>query len=227
MAFFANLFEHEWELTKSPGGAHQWVAKDAPADVPDAHDPARTHRPTMLTTDLSLRFDPVYAPISRRFYENPEQFSRAFAESWYKLTHRDMGPHTRLIGAEVPPEPRLWQDSVPEVPRSVIGRTEFAELKQALLQSGLSVASLIKAAWAAASSYRGADKRGGSNGARIRLAPQRDWAVNEPEALGNALKHLEAVAAKFNASHERQVSLADLIVLGGCAAAARRSRRQR
>ncbi|MEZ0497252.1 catalase/peroxidase HPI [Sphingomonas sp. IW22] len=218
--YFKNLFEHEWELTKSPAGAHQWVAKDAAEDVPDAHIPGKMHRPTMLTTDLSLRFDPIYGPISRRFYENPDQFAKAFAEAWYKLTHRDMGPHPRLLGPEVPAEPRLWQDPVPAVDHPLIDVGDVAALKDKLLASGLSVSRLVKTAWASASTFRATDKRGGANGARIRLAPQKDWAVNEPAELAHALSVIEGVQRDFNASATggKRVSLADLIVLGGVAA---------
>jgi catalase-peroxidase len=218
--FFKNLFENEWELTKSPAGAHQWVAKDAPEDVPDAHDPSKKHRPTMLTTDLSLRFDPIYEKISRRFYEHPDELAHAFAEAWYKLTHRDMGPHIRLRGPEVPAEPRIWQDPVPLVDHPLIDETDIASLKAKILDSGLSVARLVVTAWASASTFRGSDKRGGANGARIRLAPQKDWAVNEPAELATALARLEEIRTAFNAAQAggKKVSLADLIVLGGCAA---------
>ncbi|CAN5501085.1 catalase/peroxidase HPI [soil metagenome] len=209
--FFKNLFEHEWELSKSPAGAHQWVAKDSAADVPDAHDPSKKHRPTMLTTDLALRFDPIYGPISRRFHENPDQFAHAFAEAWYKLTHRDMGPHTRLLGAEVPAEPRIWQDPVPASDHPPLDAADIAALKAKILDSGLSIARLVKTAWASAATYRGSDMRGGANGARIRLAPQKDWAVNEPAELATALARLEEIRSGF----ARPVSLADLIVLGG------------
>lgn len=215
--YFKNLFEHEWELTTSPAGAHQWVAKNADADVPDAHDPSRKHRPTMLTTDLSLRFDPAYEKISRRFYENPDEFARAFAEAWYKLTHRDMGPHERLLGPEVPAEPRIWQDPVPKADHSLIDAADIAALKQKLLDSGLSISRLVKTAWASASTFRTTDKRGGANGARIRLAPQKDWAVNEPAELAQALSVIEGIQRDFNAGG-KYVSIADLIVLGGAAA---------
>ncbi|WP_448502613.1 catalase/peroxidase HPI [Sphingomonas sp.] len=215
--YFKNLFENEWELTKSPAGAHQWVAKDAAADVPDAHDPSKKHRPTMLTTDLSLRFDPEYGKISRRFYENPDEFARAFAEAWYKLTHRDMGPHERLLGPEVPAEPRIWQDPVPRADHPPIGDADIAVLKDKLLQSGLSISRLVKTAWASASTFRGTDMRGGANGARVRLAPQKDWAVNEPAELAQALSVIEGIQRDFNAGG-KYVSMADLIVLGGTAA---------
>ena len=220
MGFFKNLFEYEYELTKSPAGAHQWVAKDAGEVIPDAHDPSKKHRPTMLTTDLALRFDPAYGAISRRFYENPDQFAHAFAEAWYKLTHRDSGPHARLLGPEVPAEPRIWQDPVPAVDHVLIDDADVAALKAEILGSGLSIARLVKTAWASASTYRGTDKRGGANGARIRLAPQKDWAVNEPAELAKALGVLEGIQAKFNAAQTggKKVSLADLIVLGGTAA---------
>jgi catalase-peroxidase len=212
--FFKNLFEHEWELTRSPAGAQQWVAKDAAEDIPDAHDPSKKRRPTMLTTDLALRFDPIYGPISRRFHENPDQFAHAFAEAWYKLTHRDMGPHTRLLGPEVPAEPRLWQDPVPAPTAPLIDAADIAALKAQILGSGLTTAQLVKAAWASASTFRGSDMRGGANGARIRLAPQKDWAVNEPAELATTLARLEEIRSGF----AKPVSLADLIVLGGSAA---------
>lgn len=220
MGFFKNLFEYEYALTTSPAGAHQWVAKDADAVIPDAHDPSKKHRPTMLTTDLALRFDPAYGPISRRFYENPDQFAHAFAEAWYKLTHRDSGPHATLLGPEVPAEPRLWQDPVPAVDHALIDDADIAVLKAEILGSGLSIARLVKTAWASASTYRGTDKRGGANGARIRLAPQKDWAVNEPAELAKALAVLEGIQTTFNTNQAggKKVSLADLIVLGGTAA---------
>ncbi|WP_313539677.1 catalase/peroxidase HPI [Sphingomonas sp.] len=220
MGFFKNLFDYEYELTKSPAGAHQWVAKDAGEVIPDAHDPSKKHRRTMLTTDLALRFDPVYGAISRHFYENPDAFAHAFAEAWYKLTHRDSGPHAKLLGPEVPAEPRLWQDPVPAVDHPLIDATDIAALKTEILGAGLSIARLVKTAWASASTYRGTDKRGGANGARIRLAPQKDWAVNEPAELATALGVLEGIQAKFNAGQTggKKVSLADLIVLGGTAA---------
>jgi len=212
--FFDNLFGHEWELTSSPAGAHQWVAKDAEATIPDAHDPARKHRPTMLTTDLALRIDPAYEAIARRFHQNPDLFAHAFAEAWYKLTHRDMGPHIRMLGAEVPAEPRIWQDPVPAADHPPIDAADIADLKAKILGSGLSIARLVKTAWASAATFRGSDLRGGANGARIRLAPQKDWAVNEPAELTAALAVLEQVRADF----AKPVSLADMIVLGGCAA---------
>ena len=220
--FFENLFGYEWELTKSPGGANQWTPKDASAagTVPDPHDPSKRHAPTMLTTDLALRMDPNYEPISRRFYEHPDQLAVAFAEAWFKLTHRDMGPHARYLGAEVPAEPRLWQDPVPAVDHVLIDEQDIAKLKATILASGLSVSRLVATAWASASTFRGSDKRGGANGARIRLAPQKDWAVNEPAELATALARLERIQKEFNAAQSggKRVSLADLIVLGGCAA---------
>ncbi|MYA08611.1 MAG: catalase/peroxidase HPI [Holophagales bacterium] len=220
--FFENLFGYEWELMKGAGGAYQWTPKnEAAADtVPDAHDPAKRHAPMMLTTDLSLRLDPIYEPIARRFHENPDEFADAFARAWYKLTHRDMGPRSRCVGAWVPAEPQLWQDPVPEVDHELIDDDDVVELKSRILDSGLSVASLVSTAWASASTFRGTDKRGGANGARIRLAPQRDWAVNDPARLGDVLEALEAIQADFNSSQSsgKRVSLADLIVLGGCAA---------
>ncbi|MGV9697436.1 catalase/peroxidase HPI [Streptomyces sp. NPDC003470] len=215
--FFKNLFEYEYELEQSPAGANQWVAKDAPEIVPDAHDPSKKHRPRMLTTDLSLRFDPVYEPISRRFYENPGEFADAFARAWYKLTHRDMGPKSLYLGPEVPEEILLWQDPLPEAEGETIGAEDVATLKTKLLESGLSVSQLVSTAWASASTFRGSDKRGGANGARIRLAPQRGWEVNEPDELAQVLRVLEGVQREFN-SGARKVSLADLIVLGGSAA---------
>ncbi|WP_149196147.1 catalase/peroxidase HPI [Luteimonas suaedae] len=217
--FFENLFGFEWELEKSPAGAHQWVAKGADAIIPDAHDPSKKRRPTMLTTDLSLRFDPVYEKISRRFLENPDQFAEAFAKAWFKLTHRDMGPRARYLGPEVPAEEFLWQDPVPAVDHPLIDGDDIAALKAKVLASNLSVSELVSTAWASASTFRGSDKRGGANGARIRLAPQKDWAVNQPEQLAEVLTALEGIQAEFNASASggKQVSLADLIVLAGCA----------
>ena len=220
--FFENLFGYEWELTKSPAGAHQWTPKEASAQgtVPDAHDPSKTHAPMMLTTDLSLRFDPIYEPISRRFYENPDAFAEAFAKAWYKLTHRDMGPVSRYLGPLVPAEQQLWQDPIPDVDHELIGEQDVAGLKAQILASGLSIAQLVRTAWASAATFRGTDKRGGANGARIRLAPQKDWQVNGPAELGQVLQALEAIKTKFNdgQSGGKKVSLADLIVLGGCAA---------
>ncbi len=220
--YFENLFEYEWELTKSPAGAHQWTPKDPSAQgtVPDAHDPSKSHAPMMLTTDLSLRFDPIYEPISRRFYENPDEFADAFARAWYKLTHRDMGPLSRYLGSEVPDEELIWQDPVPAVDHELIDEADVAALKSQILESGLSVSQLVRAAWASASTFRGTDKRGGANGARVRLAPQNGWQVNDPAELGEALKTLEGIQDGFNSSQSggKRVSLADLIVLGGCAA---------
>jgi catalase-peroxidase len=212
--FFKNLFENEWELTKSPAGAKQWKAKGAEATIPDAFDKSKKHVPTMLTTDLSLRFDPAYEKISRRFYEHPDQFADAFARAWFKLTHRDMGPVARYIGPLVPKETLIWQDPIPAVDHPLIGEADIAALKAKILSSGLSVAQLVSAAWASASTFRGSDKRGGANGARIRLAPQKDWEVNEPAELKAVLGKLEAIQKEFG----KKVSLADLIVLGGCAA---------
>ncbi|WNH51366.1 catalase/peroxidase HPI [Stenotrophomonas oahuensis] len=209
--FFQILFGHEWELTKSPAGAHQWVAKDAEAVIPDAHDPSKKHRPTMLTTDLSLRFDPIYEQISRRFLANPQAFADAFARAWFKLTHRDMGPRARYLGPEVPAEQFLWQDPLPEAPKTPISAQDIATLKQQIADSGLSVSELVSTAWASASTFRGSDKRGGANGARIRLAPQKDWAVNQPKQLAKVLAALERIQSGFKG----EVSLADLIVLGG------------
>ncbi|RSS78368.1 catalase/peroxidase HPI [Streptomyces sp. WAC06614] len=218
--FFKNLFEYEYELTKSPAGAHQWVAKDAPEIVPDAFDPAKKHRPTMLTTDLSLRFDPIYEPISRRFYENPQEFADAFARAWFKLTHRDMGPVVRYLGPEVPTEELIWQDPLPARTGEVIDAADLAELKSRVLASGLTVSQLVSAAWAAASSFRGSDKRGGANGGRIRLQPQSGWEVNDPDQLAVVLRTLEGIKASFDAAQSggKQVSLADLVVLAGGAA---------
>jgi catalase-peroxidase len=223
--FFANLFGNEWELTKSPAGAHQWKPKNGAGNgtVPDAHDPSKRHAPSMLTTDLSLRFDPAYEKISRRFYEHPDQFADAFARAWFKLTHRDMGPISRYLGPLVPKEPQLWQDPVPAVDHELIGEKDIAALKAKILASGLSISELVTTAWASASSFRGSDKRGGANGARIRLAPQKDWEVNQPAALAKILQKLEAIQKEFNSSQSngkkgKKVSLADLIVLAGNAA---------
>ncbi|CTP82515.1 catalase/peroxidase HPI [Xanthomonas graminis] len=218
--FFEHLFKFEWELSKSPAGAHQWVAKDAQAVIPDAHDPSKKHLPTMLTTDLALRFDPAYAAISRRFLEHPEQFADAFARAWFKLTHRDMGPRARYLGADVPAEELLWQDPIPTLDHALVDAQDIAALKQTLLGSGLSIAQLVSTAWAAASTFRGSDKRGGANGARIRLAPQKDWEVNQPEQLAQVLSVLERIQAQFNGAQRggKKISLADLIVLGGAAA---------
>jgi len=232
--FFTNLFSYEWELTKSPAGAHQWTPKNGAGNgtVPDAHDPSKRHAPSMLTTDLSLRFDPVYEKISRRFYEHPDQFADAFARAWFKLTHRDMGPIVRYLGPLVPKEPLPWQDPIPAVNHPLIGEQDIAALKTKILASGLSVSQLVSTAWASASTFRGSDKRGGANGARIRLAPQKDWEVNQPAELAKVLQKLEAIQKEFNASQSgeksgkksggksggKKVSLADLIVLGGGAA---------
>lgn len=212
--FFKNLFENEWELTKSPAGAKQWVAKNAAADVPDAFDKTKKHRPTMLTTDLALRFDPAYEKISRRFYENQEAFNDAFARAWFKLTHRDMGPRVRYLGKLVPQEVLIWQDPIPAPSGETIGDKDIADLKAKILASGLSVAELVSTAWASASTFRGSDKRGGANGARIRLAPQKDWDVNNPPELAKVLKTLEGIQKDSG----KKVSIADLIVLGGVAA---------
>ncbi|HEY1856796.1 catalase/peroxidase HPI [Acidocella sp.] len=215
--FFENLFKYEWVQTRSPAGAIQWEAKDAEAVIPDAHDPSKKHKPTMLTTDLSLRVDPAYEKISRRFLENPQAFAEAFARAWFKLTHRDLGPRSRYIGPEVPKEELIWQDVVPAVDHKLIDEADIAALKVKLLATGLTVSELVGTAWASASTFRGGDKRGGANGARIRLAPQKDWEVNRPAQLAKVLKALEGVQAEFNqaASNGRQVSLADLIVLAG------------
>jgi catalase-peroxidase len=220
--FFANLFGYEWELTKSPAGANQWTPKNGAGagKVPDAHDPSKRHAPSMLTTDLSLRFDPAYEKISRRFYGHPDQFADAFARAWFKLTHRDMGPIVRYLGPLVPKETLAWQDPIPAVNHPLIGEQDIAALKTKILASGLSVSQLVSTAWASASTFRGSDKRGGANGARIRLAPQKDWAVNQPAELAKVLQKLEGIQKEFNASASggKKVSLADLIVLGGCAA---------
>ena len=218
--FFENLFGYEWELTKSPAGAQQWVAKDAPESVPYAQDKSKKHKPMMLTTDLSLRFDPEYGKISKRFYENPDQFADAFARAWFKLVHRDMGPKSRYLGPEIPAEDLIWQDPVPAVDHKLIDAKDIAALKAKILASGLSISQLVSTAWASAATFRGSDKRGGANGARIRLAPQKDWEANQPAELAKVLKVLESVQNDFNgsASGGKKVSLADLIVLGGCAA---------
>jgi catalase-peroxidase len=227
--FFTNLFAYDWELTKSPAGAHQWTPKNGAGNgtVPDAHDPSKRHAPSMLTTDLALRFDPAYEKISRRFYEHPDQFADAFAKAWFKLTHRDMGPIPRYLGSLVPKEPQIWQDPVPAVDHKLIDEQDAAALKAKILASGLSISQLVTTAWASAASFRGSDKRGGANGARIRLAPQKDWEVNQPAELAKALSKLEAIQREFNSSQsngnkggvkDKKVSLADLIVLGGCAA---------
>lgn len=220
--YFENLFGHEWELTKSPAGAFQWKPKNGAAQgtVPDAHDPSKKHAPMMFTTDLALRMDPIYTPISKRFHKNPKEFAEAFAKAWYKLTHRDMGPVSRLLGPLVPP-PQSWQDPVPAVDHELIGPQDIAQLKGKILASGLTVSQLVSTAWAAASTFRGSDKRGGANGARIRLAPQKDWEVNQPAELAKVLQLLEKIQKEFNAAQsggKKKVSLADVIVLGGCAA---------
>jgi catalase-peroxidase len=217
--FFENLFKYEWELTKSPAGAKQWVAKNAPEIIPDAHVPGKFHKPTMLTTDLTLRFDPEFGKISRKFHDDPQAFADAFARAWFKLIHRDMGPRARYLGPEVPKEELIWQDPIPAVNHKLIGEKEIADLKKKILASKLSVAQLVSTAWASASTFRGSDKRGGANGARIRLAPQKDWAVNQPAQLAKVLKTLEGIQAAFNkkAKGGKKLSLADLIVLAGCA----------
>lgn len=212
--FFENLFNFEWELTKSPAGAHQWVAKGAEAIIPDAHDPSKKHLPMMLTTDLSLRFDPIYEKISRRFLENPDEFAEAFARAWFKLTHRDLGPRSRYLGPEVPAEELIWQDPIPAVDHALIDNADTSALKAKILATGLSVSDLVGTAWASASTFRGSDKRGGANGARIALAPQKDWEVNQPQQLAKVLAELEAIQSEFN-SGAKKVSLADLIILAG------------
>jgi len=220
--FFQNLFGYEWELTKSPAGAHQWKPKGSAGagSVPDAHDASKRHAPAMLTTDLALRFDPIYERISRRFYEHPDQFAEAFARAWFKLTHRDMGPRSRYLGPLVPQEPLLWQDPIPALDHRLIDEWDIADLKTRILGSGLSISQLVATAWASAATFRGSDKRGGANGARVRLAPQKDWEVNQPAELAKVLPKLEAIQKDFNSvqSDGKRVSLADLIVLGGCAA---------
>lgn len=219
--FLWNLFGYEWELTKSPNGAHQWIPKHGAGanSIPDAHDPSKRHVPTMLTTDLSLRFDPAYEKIARRFYENPDEFQDAFARAWFKLTHRDMGPVSRYLGPEVPKEELIWQDPIPSVNHKLVDDKDIASLKVKLLDSGLSISELVSTAWASASTFRGSDKRGGANGARIRLSPQKDWEVNQPEQLSKVLATLEDIKDEFNKaqSNGKKISLADLIVLGGCA----------
>ena len=230
--YFENLFKYDWELTKSPAGAHQWTPKNGAGNgsVPDAHDPSKRHAPSMLTTDLSLRFDPAYEKISRRFYEHPDEFADAFARAWFKLTHRDMGPISRYLGPLVPKEPQLWQDPVPAVDHKLIGEKDIATLKAKIVKSGLSISELVTTAWASAATFRGSDKRGGANGARIRLEPQKDWEVNQPVMLAKVLKKLGAIQKEFNSaqsngSKAKKVSLADLIVLGGCAAVEEAARR--
>jgi catalase-peroxidase len=222
-SFFETLFRYEWQLSTSPAGAKQWVPTDpaAAGTVPDAHDPARSHTPVMLTTDLALRMDPIYEPISRRFHEHPQELADAFAKAWFKLTHRDMGPITRYLGPLVPAEPQLWQDPVPAATYEPVGTADIASLKGTILASGLSVSQLVSTAWASASTFRGTDMRGGANGARIRLAPQNDWEANNPADLAKVLQTLEGIQHEFNSANAgagKQVSLADLIVLGGCAA---------
>jgi catalase-peroxidase len=217
--YLENLFKYEWELTKSPAGAKQWVAKNAPEIIPDAHDPSKKHKPTMLTTDLTLRFDPEFGKISRRFLDDPQAFADAFARAWFKLTHRDMGPRARYLGPEVPKEELIWQDPIPAVNHKLVDEKDIASLKSKVLASGLTLSQLVSTAWASASTFRGSDKRGGANGARIRLAPQKDWEVNQPAELAKVLKALEGIQKEFNgaASGGKKISLADLIVLAGCA----------
>ena len=227
--YLDNLFNFEWELTKSPAGAFQWTPKDAAAadTVPDAHDAAKRHAPMMLTTDLALRMDPVYGPISKHFHENPDAFADAFARAWYKLTHRDMGPRSRYLGPLVPAEPLLWQDPVPDTNHELIGEPDIADLKAKILSSGLSISLLVSTAWASASTFRGSDKRGGANGARIRLAPQKDWAVNQPAQLAKVLQKLEQIQTAFNSASPggKRVSLAD--VIGRAVARPSRQRRKK
>jgi catalase-peroxidase len=227
MGYLTTLFKHEWELVKSPAGAHQWLAKDVADEdmVVDAHDPSKKHRPMMTTADLALRFDPIYEPIARRYLDNPEEFADAFARAWFKLTHRDMGPRSRYLGPEVPDEELIWQDPVPEVDHPLIDASDVADLKGKILAAGLSIPELVTTAWASASTYRDSDKRGGANGARIRLAPAKDWEANQPKQLAKVLKALEGIRKEFNGAQSggkqsggKQVSLADMIVLGGCAA---------
>ncbi|MEP0807430.1 MAG: catalase/peroxidase HPI [Chloroflexota bacterium] len=222
MGYFDMLFGYEWELVKSPAGAHQWVAKNVKPEhmIPDAHDPTKKYPPMMTTADLSLRFDPIYEPIARRFHQDPEAFADAFARAWFKLTHRDMGPKTRYLGPEVPKEDLIWQDPIPAVNHKLIGAKDIAALKKQILASGLTISELVYTAWSSASTFRGSDKRGGANGARIRLAPQKDWEVNQPEQLAKVLKKLDRIRKEFNSAQKdgKKVSLADLIVLGGCAA---------
>jgi catalase-peroxidase len=222
MGYFDMLFGYEWELTKSPAGAHQWVAKNVRPEhmIPDAHDPSKKHPPMMTTADLSLRFDPAYEKISRRFHQNPQEFADAFARAWFKLTHRDMGPRARYLGPEVPAEELIWQDPVPAVDHELVNEQDVAALKATVLASGLSIPQLVTTAWASAATFRGSDMRGGANGARIRLAPQRDWEANQPAELASVLKGLEAIQTAFNAVHagRKKISLADLIVLSGGAA---------
>ncbi len=222
MGYFDMLFGYEWELVKSPAGAWQWLAKDVKPEhmIPDAHDPSKKHRPMMTTADLSLRFDPIYEKISRRFHQNPEQFADAFARAWFKLTHRDMGPRSRYLGPEVPAEALIWQDPVPAVDHELVGEQDVAALKAKVLSSGLTIPQLVTTAWASAATFRGSDKRGGANGARIRLAPQKDWEANQPAELAKVLQQLEAIQKRFNDAQtgNKKISLADLVVLAGCAA---------
>ncbi|MBK9126869.1 MAG: catalase/peroxidase HPI [Phycisphaerales bacterium] len=229
MGYLKVLFKYDWELVKSPSGAHQWLAKDVSEDnmVVDAHDPSKKHRPMMTTADLALKFDPIYEPIARRYLANPDEFADAFARAWFKLTHRDMGPRSRYLGPEVPKEVMIWQDPVPDVDHELIGEQDIAALKSRILESGLSVSELVSTAWASAATFRGSDKRGGANGARIRLAPQKDWEVNQPEKLAKVLRTLEKIQHDFNAAQSggKKVSLADLIVLGGCAAVEQAARK--
>ncbi len=221
MGYLETMFKYEWELVKSPAGAHQWLAKDVADEdmVVDAFDPTKKHRPMMTTADLSLRFDPIYEPIARRFRDNPEEFADAFARAWFKLTHRDMGPRSRYLGPEVPAEELIWQDPVPAVDHELVDEHDIAALKDRILASGMSVSQLVSTAWASASTFRGSDKRGGANGARIRLAPQKDWEVNQPAQLAVVLETLRGIQQEFNTAQpgNKRVSLADLIVLGGCA----------
>ncbi|MDY7033857.1 MAG: peroxidase family protein, partial [Thermodesulfobacteriota bacterium] len=221
MGYLNVMFKYEWELVKSPAGAHQWLAKDVAEEdmVVDAHDPSKKHRPMMTTADLSLRFDPIYEPIARRYQQNPDEFADAFARAWFKLTHRDMGPRSRYLGPEVPAEELIWQDPMPAVDHELIDAKDIADLKSKILASGLSVSQLVSTAWASASTFRGSDKRGGANGARIRLAPQKDWEVNQPAKLKIVLETLDGIQKDFNSAQSggKKVSLADLIVLGGCA----------
>ena len=217
MNYLENLFAYEWELTTSPAGAKQWVAKDAPDIIPDAYDSSKMRKPTMLTTDIALRVDPSYEKISRKFLENPDYYADAFARAWFKLTHRDMGPKCRYLGPEVPSEELIWQDPIPALDHEVIGESDISLLKSKILESGLTVSELVSTAWASASTFRGSDLRGGANGARVRLAPQRDWDVNQPIQLSRVIETLEAIQNDFNGT-SKKVSIADLIVLGGCAA---------
>ena len=217
--FFKMLFENEWELTKSPAGAHQWVAKNASEIMPDAFDKNKRHKPTMLTTDLSLRFDPEYEKISRKFYENPEIFDDAFARAWFKLTHRDMGPRSNYLGPEVPSEDFIWQDPIPALDHQLVGDSDIAGLKKQIISSGISVRDLVSTAWASASTFRGSDNRGGANGSRVMLVPQKNWEVNNPEQLESVINKLKEIQKSFNSkSKSKRVSMADLIVLGGCVA---------